>query len=190
MFSFAEAAPSFSWTELITSVVMLVITAFLVPFLRRRAAAAKAEADKLAAETTNTDIRTMEVLVHRLKQYLWGSAEAIAEREFPKLAARINSGELKSVTDVKAVLHGWGAVLKQQAIDYFQTQGVDLIAAVGDKALDRLIERAANAVSPFPGKDTAVALLRDNVTDALIGKGVEWVRRRYLSEPTGENAPT
>ena len=57
-----------------------------------------------------------------------------------------------------------------------------VLAAVGDEFLDKLIERAANEVSPFPGKETAVALLTDNITDLLIEKGVDYVRAKYLSE--------
>ncbi len=72
--------------------------------------------------------------------------------------------------------------MKQEAQVYFDNQGIDLVKAVGDDALDNLIERAANEVSPFPGRDTAKELLKSKVSNMVVEKGVEWIRAKYESD--------
>lgn len=171
-----------NWKEIIVSLVGLLITAFLVPYLKQQASAAKAAAEKDVVDASKSLIEQKGALATRVKSYLWGSAAAIAEKEFPQLAEKIAANELKSIKEVKEVLYGWGKVLKAEAITYFGKQGIDLVAAFGDQALDKLIERAANAVSPFPGRDTAKTLLQEKVSNMLIEKGVEWVKNHYLSD--------
>lgn len=168
------------WLQALISVIGLAITAFLVPFLKRKTEAAKAEAKRQSAQATEHDINSRGILVTRLQEFLWGTASAIAEKKFPELAVKIKSGQLNSKEAVKKELYGWGGALRQDAMAYFGNQGVDVVAAVGDDFLDKLIERAANKVSPFPGKETAKELLQDHATDWLIKHGVDWVRQRYM----------
>jgi len=174
--------PTPEWVQIVVAVIGSLITLFLLPYLKRQAAAAKANAAKLTTEKKATEIEMRGVLVSRLKSFLWGSAAAMAEREIPKIAKEIKAGSLTNAAQVKKALYGMGGSLRNDAIAYFKNQGVDVLAAVGDEFLDKLIERAANEVSPFPGKETAVALLTDNITDLLIEKGVDYVRAKYLSE--------
>ena len=169
-----------AWLQALISVIGLAITAFLVPFLKRKAEAAKAEAKRQSAQATEHDINSRGILVSRLKQFLWGSAEAMAEKKFPELAAKIKNGELNGKEAIKKELYGWGGTLRDDAMSYFGNQGVDVVAAVGDDFLDKLIERAANKVSPFPGKETAKVLLQEHASDWLIEHGVDWVRQKYL----------
>jgi hypothetical protein len=63
-----------------------------------------------------------------------------------------------------------------------------LVETFGAQAIDDLIERAANAVSPFPGRDTAVALLKNGVADMLIDKGVDWMREKVKHEDEAKAA--
>ena len=113
------------------------------------------------------------------------SAAAIAEKRFPQLAETIKSKGLNA-DEIKKELRMWGGDLKQEAQVYFDNQGIDLVKAVGDDALDSFIERAANKVSPFPGLDTAKELLKNKVSDFLIDKGVDWVKSRYLTREDDE----
>jgi hypothetical protein len=167
-----------SWGEIIGGVISTLITAFLLPLLKRKAEAAKAEADNLQSQRVKTDIEARGALVDRLKAFLWGTASAIAEKRFPMLAQKIVDGNVKTSDDVKVELYAWGADLRTQAVDYFKNQGVDVIAAVGDVYLDKLIERAANAVSPFPGKETAVAILKSDIAPMILREGVDYVRQK------------
>ncbi len=191
----AEAAPASTMDTIVKAVLGLVsmaVTAFLVPYLRNKSKAAQAEADKMTAEAgkavaegAKANVEGRGTLVARLKSFLWGEAAGIAEKEFPKLANQIIAGHFKGdgKTDkVKAVLRSWGQTLKEDAIEYFNIQGINIVAALGDKFLDKLIARAANAVSPFPGKDTAVEMLTEKVSNALVEKGVDWIRGKYLSD--------
>lgn len=177
------------WLQYLVGILGTLITMFLVPFLKRKAASAKAEAEKNSAEATQAHVNARGILVSRLQEFLWGSAEAIAEKKFPALAQKIANGDLNSAQGIKKELYGWGGDLRGDAIAYFNNQGVDIIAAVGDDFLDKLIERAANKVSPFPGRDTAKELLQAHATDWLIAQGVEWVRRKYEHSAATGQAP-
>ncbi len=185
----AEAAPAEkaegaipSWLQYLLALLSTAVTAFLVPFLKRKAQAAKAETDRQSAAATESNINARGILMGRLKQFLYGTASAVAEKKFPELAAKVKSGQLKSASDIKTELRSWGGTLRSDAMAYFGNQGVDVLAAVGDDFLDKLIERAANKVSPFPGKDTAKAMLQDNVSDWLIEHGVDFVRNKFLKD--------
>lgn len=167
------------WVQVVVAALGALVTYFLVPFLRQKAGAAKAERDKLEAQTVGTNITSRGILVKRLQEFLYGSAAAIAEKRFPLLAEMVLTKSL-SKDEIKKELRMWGGTLKQEAQVYFDNQGIDLVKAVGDDALDNLIERAANKVSPFPGRDTAKELLKSKVSNFIINKGVEWVKSRYL----------
>jgi hypothetical protein len=172
----AAAAPELTGiAALVVTVVTTLVAMFVTPRLRAKAAA---ETKKAEAEALNANMSTNEILLRRLKSFLWGQAAAFAEKRFPVLAGQIASGHFKTEGSIKAELKIWHQDLKDSAVKYFGGQGVDLIGAVGDDALDALIERAANAVSPFPGKETAKALLKDRVSDVLVEKGVEWMKSK------------
>ena len=166
----------------VMGLAMTAITMFLLPFLKRKSAAA-------AAEAVKSNVEGRGVLADRAKAFLFGEAGRIAEKEFPKLAGDILAGKFKGDgkwSAVKDVMKSWGVILKKDAIDYFGNQGIDLVAALGDKFLDKLIMRAADAVSPFPGKETAVELLTGTASDMLFKKGVEWTRAKFLDTDQDE----
>lgn len=172
------------WASIVYLLLTTIVTMFLVPFLKQKATAAKSEADATKIDASKSLIEQRGILADRLKSYLWGSAAAIAEDRFPKLAMRILKGEFKDASSIKTELGSWGIELRQQAIVYFQVQGIDLIKEFGVSALDDLIERAANAVSPFPGKDTAVTLLETNVAPTIISHGTTWVQAQIAKYGT------
>jgi hypothetical protein len=175
-----QAAGAPWWAGLVTFIVTTVLTPFLVQLLRAKAAAASAVAQNAAVDTNGKLIDQRAAVVERVKAYLWGTAAAIAEKRFPRLAEAVVAGRLKTPEDVKTELRLWGDDLREQAVFYFKGQGIDLAATIGLDALDALIERAANAVSPFPGKDTAVALLKDEVAPLLADKGIAWMREHTM----------
>jgi type II secretory pathway pseudopilin PulG len=192
----AEAAGSTlnSVTGIVVAVIMAIVSAFAVPFLKARQTAAEAEVKAQEAIAMDANMSARQKLVARVKAFLWGRAAAIAEKEFPNLATVIkqslaNKDDKTTIwKTTKEILYGWGKDLRTEAKDYFSKQGIDLAAALGDDYLDKLIERAANAVSPFPGRDTAKTMLQDKVTDWLVDRGVNWVRNIYLKED-GPHAP-
>jgi len=183
----AEIVPF--WAQILGTILAAIATVVLTPLaykmsLRQDAEVRKAEAEAEAAKAAGTYNAMMQrkLLSERLKAFLLRAAANISERRFPELARNIKAGMFSlhdkeaSRLAIKAELRKWGADLKQQAVDYFEDQGIDLVEEFGDKALDHLIEWAANKVSPFPGKETAVAMLQDNVSDLLIEKGVGAIR--------------
>lgn len=172
------------WLNALLTVVGMLVAYFGVPWLRNGAAASKANATKLTAETGLTLMQQRKLLVERIKEFTLGTAAAIAEKRFPALARRIIMGEFKDDTGakVKAELLSWGAELRNTTKAYFLDEGIDLVEHIGDEYLDMLIERAANAVSPFPGKETAVELLKNNVSNMLVSHGVDWMKRYYAGQ--------
>ena len=63
----------------VMGLAMTAITMFLLPFLKRKSAAA-------AAEAVKSNVEGRGVLADRAKAFLFGEAGRIAEKEFPKLA--------------------------------------------------------------------------------------------------------
>jgi hypothetical protein len=161
--------------------VSTLATAMLVPYLKAKAAASNAQADDSA-------MSTRQKLVERLKGYVWGQAAAVVERDFPFIAKKIIAGELRTAEQVKGVLKTLGVELKNDAIVYFKTQGIDLLEEFGEKFLDDLIRRAADAVSPFPGKETAVALLSDGAKN-LLAYGVHYCDEKTQTTVTNTTLP-
>lgn len=179
-----------AWFQMLMGVLSLLITALLLPYLKRKAEAAKAEAEKLQAEAGTAAQTTRDILLKRLEAIALGAAARIAEKEFPKLALMVKNGELQDKAAVKKIMYAWGASLRDEVIAYFRQEGIDIIAAVGDDYLDHLIEKVANKVSPFPGRETAVHMLQANVSDWLIAHGVEYVKNRYMkADADGESHP-
>lgn len=163
--------------DIVLTIVGLIVVYYLGPLLRRKSAEADARAKEAAANKQKAEIQAGEILADRLKSFLWGSAAAIAEKRFPSLAKEILDGKLKNQEAVKAELRHWGQDLKGEAIRYFRNQDIDIIAEFGDEFVDKLIERAANAVSPFPGLETAKVILQREVSDTVIKKGVAYVKQ-------------
>lgn len=175
-----EALPL--WAQILVALLSTLVTAFVLPWLRHMADAAKARAAQSRIDTSKSLLEQKQLLIARLKSYLLGSASAFADEKFPRLCEKIQAGQLKSSSEVKAELYRWGDELRDQAVDYFRNQGVDIIAAIGEQGLDMLITRAANAVSPFPGKEASVELLKDKVVPMLMAQGVSWARRWYAGD--------
>jgi len=169
------------WMQVVYMVVTALVAALLLPYLKRKAQAASEELKTLRVEGAKAGIEARVTLVAELKQFLFERAASIAEKEFPKLAGMVLKQKL-GTDAIKAELHRWGTGLKIEAVNYFKGQGVDLLAAVGDQYLDKAIEYVANRTSPFPGKETAVELAKEKVSNLIIEKGIALVRGRILTD--------
>lgn len=173
----AEAAATTGsvWSTIlpiVLSVVGLAVTAFLIPLLRKQAAKASAEAEIAGIEKG-------AALFERVKGFVFRRVADLIEEEYPKIAAAVVAGDLNADT-IKDTLYRIGANLKQEAIDYFNHQGIDVVKEMGDEALDKLIRSAANQLSPFPGKSTAVVLATTTISNLIVGKGVDWATKKFL----------
>ena len=181
----AEAVPAGAetfpmWAQIFLATVSTLITALLLPFLKHKAEAAAAEAEKHKIDSSKSLIEQRSILTIQVKSFLLDSAFVYVEKEFPKIIERIKDGDLTTKEQVKLALRALGAQLKQECVDYFEKEGIDLVATLGDAFLDRTIQRIADKVSPFAGKDSAVELLKSGVTNLLLKKGVDWLRNKYL----------
>lgn len=153
----------------VISILSTLVTLFVIPWLNAKRKEANAKA-------LQADVDARGRLFARLKAFVYRRAESLAQNKLPEIAGLVKAGKLKTVTDVKVELQKLGGVLSDEARRYFLNQNVDLVKEVGDEALDNLIRSAADRVAPFPGKETAVMLLQEQVSDRLIESGVEWVR--------------
>lgn len=158
--------------NVVIGLVLAAVAPFVIRFLNKRSAVAHAELDAIEADSVNAELRGREAIAAEAKAYALDAAQAIAEKNFPKLARKVQNGDIKDVNDVKEELYSWGDTLKAELVKYFEDRGVDIVKALGDKYIDRLIEVAANRVSPFPGKETATMLLKDKVADMIVDKGI------------------
>jgi hypothetical protein len=173
------------WAQLVYAAVTALVGMFAVPYLARKAQAAKEERDKLRAEGLANGIQARHVLVSDLKRFLWDYCAILLEKRLPKLLPVILASKMDG-TAIKEELRTWGSDAKAAAIEYFQTQGLDIVALVGDAYLDKAVRWAADRVSPFPGKDTAVQLAEAKYTNWIVEKGVDYVREQWLNGGTPE----
>lgn len=181
----AETTNTPAWLEAAVMVLGVIITTFLVPWLRRKTEAAKAEAAERRAGATKHELESKQDLTDMLKLYALEAAADIAERRFPILAQKIVNKELQDAAAIKAELYGWGKDLKQRIVDHFDLQGVNIVKALGSRYVEEIVEWAANKVSPFPGQETAKALLGQwggKAAEWLLNRGVVWVRSRSEHE--------
>lgn len=164
---------------IIGSIATLLITTFLVPWLRQQAqkAAADAQTSKFALG----------------KQLALQITANYAERHLPAIASniqeRLKKGEAVSKEWVKMLLYKMGEDAREELKTALAERGIDWITDFGSAGLDRLLRWAADRVSPFPGKETAVELLGSGGS-ALLEKGVAWLRDRYLVSDEDAEAVT
>lgn len=163
------------WKSLLVYIALALIMRYVLPFLKQQAEAAAAK-----SQAANLD-KTTKLLSH-MQNFLYVVASTIVEREFPTLAQDVVNGKIKSPDDAKQVLHGWGDDLKTEVIDYFQHQGIDLVGSLGEPTIERMVEDAANRVSPFPGKETSKALFEENNALKVLAHGVHGAQVKALDE--------
>lgn len=162
------------WTQIVYATVTALVAMFVLPYLKRLSEKARAEAD-------SSNQGAKETLLFRVKAIAADLAANIAEQRFPVLAAKLATTRL-SVVEIKAEMKTWGIDLRTKLVEYFKREGIDLLETVGDSMLDEVVRWAADKVSPFPGKDTAVTLLQDEWTNRLAKFGTDWVRSKWLGQ--------
>ena len=168
------------WLQVIYGIATTAITLFVLPWLKQHAASAKAAADSAAAQGNLTALQQRQLVLQRIEAFLMAGAATIANERWPQLARKLQTGQLATKEAIKAELYAWGDELKQQAIAQFKTEGIDLMAVVGEQYLDVLVDKAAAATSPFPGKEVAHELLDKKVIPLILEKGIAWLRQKYL----------
>jgi hypothetical protein len=141
------------WVQAVVSIVALLITTVLVPLIRR-----KTEAQASVARTTLADEVKYEALL---------IATNLAEQRLPIIAKMITEGSIKDAGTVKGILKAMGAEALEALKDTMRARGVDVVAKLGDKALEAAIRYAADKINPFPGKETAVALVEGGAQELL-----------------------
>lgn len=164
------------WAEFVAMVVVVVFVKYVRPWLL-------AQKDKLEAETSAAQaakradtVQTNQVILERLKSFLTGTAAAIAEKRFGWLARDILDDQYPSADKVREEMRTWGTELRNKAIEYFQHQDIDIVRLVGQDYLNLLVERAANDVSPFPGKETAKEMFDKRNARVVSKYGINFVR--------------
>lgn len=173
------------WANLVYALVTALVGMFAVPYMARKTQAAKAEAEKLRAEGLKDGIQARHILVSDLKVFLLEFCSTKLERDLPRLLTKVAARKLDADA-IKLELKAWGKEAKKEAITYFKTQGLDIVGMVGDAYLDKALRWAADRVSPFPGKETAVKLVEEKYTNWLTEKGVDYVREQWLNGGTPE----
>lgn len=177
----------FEWTnglsEVVVSVLAVVVSGFIIPWLRNMAAEKQAVAK-------NEEQDWWAGFHDTIRQVAEEHALNIAEREFPKLAKKIlerhDTVEPMKGYEIRAELDKWGARLKGAIVGEARNLGVDLSPTYSEfqnVVLDRIVRGAADAVSPVPGRPTAETLSSDiHLVKALATKGVTWVRTHEMSK--------
>lgn len=163
------------WKTLLIYIIFIWSARYAIPWLKQQAVTADAKAKK-----ANVD-KVSSILCH-MQSFLCTVAGTIVEQRFPGLAQGVVSGQIKSESDVKQVLHSWGADLKTDVISYFQQQGIDLVKEVGEPAIDSLVAEAANKTSPFPGQETAPMVFQQRNALAILEHGVHDAHKYSIAD--------
>lgn len=166
------------------SVAGLVLTALLIPWINLQRMKIVAQTESIKKQGNVSDEQARTIMSERVKKSVVGLAELFADHKYPILAQRILRGELTDPDKIKEELRSWGDQLKTSLMSQLDAQSIDAIAVIGEGYIDALIERAAAAVSPFPGKDSALALLKGGAQE-IIEHGVNYVRSKNRVAPDG-----
>lgn len=162
------------WVTILLAVLGTIVVPYITNYLKKAS-----DAKKVELEVSGLDKK--EKIKISLQAFAFERAEAYVEKDFLVLAKMIAMGEIKDMDKVKDYLKGLGSRLRDDLIVYAKEQfDVDIIADYGSKVVDGWIESVANRVSPFPGKDTAEALLKGGA-QKLIDNGVKRVQSMVLS---------
>jgi flagellar basal body-associated protein FliL len=158
-------------------IVMLVLTALVVPFLTQYLRK-KSQESEAAAAVSNQDYK--QRIVERAKAFIFRVAEQFTNKELMDIAQAVVAGKLKTKEEIQERLRGLGVMLKAQAIDYFKSQDIDLVAEFGEAQLDSWIRTAADKLNPFIGQSTSEALLRGGA-HFLLSFGVEKAKQAIFT---------
>lgn len=162
------------WQGMVTTVLMMVLTAFLIPWLKNKASAARAEATQIRFDASKSILEQKHYLIDaRLKPFLWDTAAYLTEVRLPTWTTRILAREFDGI---------WGDLvkeLKDLAIKKFGAEGIDIVEAIGADTLAGLVKRAVIDALPIPNgiKDPA-NFLAEKFLPVLVTKGVAWARER------------
>ncbi len=176
------------YVQLIVGVVTTLITFYLIPYLKSQADVARAQVQAHQIDMNKSLIDQKSTLYEMAKDFALTRAASIGERRWPIIAQKILSKQINTIADVKDELKVWHEDLRKDMIAFFTAQNIDIVEKLGVNTLNQLIEYAANMVSPFPGKETAVAVLENNVAQTIIDRGVEYMRA-FLTAPIVEASP-
>lgn len=178
------------WVAIVLGILGTIWTTILYPWILSQINAQKSAAALNAVDMTKSLLDQRSVIFQHLLVFLEEHALAVTQREFPILAQDILNGTYRDPSVIKNILASWETDIKNEAVVYFQSGGIDLLSVFGTTALDQLVSAAASRVSPFPGKDVATELLDDKVVPLLLNYGVNWVRSYYLGTQSPSEVAT
>jgi hypothetical protein len=170
------------WVKIVGGLLGTLITLFILPLLKNKAAEVQARATEAKFDASKSLLEQKSYLINeRLMPFLWNTAAYLTEVRLPQWIDRIARRDLDGIWKDLVV------ELKDLAIKKFASEGLDIIAAIGEEALTGLIKRAILEKLPIPnGLREPAAFLADRVLPLLTTKGVAWVRDRVNA---GEELP-
>lgn len=155
--------------QIVATIVTLfgaIITYVLIPALR-------AWQVKQTAEST-------DVLTESVKDYIYQTAEFLADNELPKIARDMERyGHDQQY--VKTRLHQLGQSVIKDTVEYWKRQGIDLIKTVGHDLLNKWVAAAADKVNPWQGQSTSEQMVSDVASrKTLVTLGTAAVRQQHV----------
>jgi len=187
----SEAGPAVTASGVlatIASIAIAVVIPFLVRFLNGKAQTAKAEAkhaDQSAASLLRENRRAF--IDERVIPFIYATSAHLVDTRLPAIIRDATDG---GEFDWKGHLTGLKSELLNLTKAKFAAEGVDIVTDLGSEYLGSLIERGINKAIPFlpEGIETTAKSLNEEHTRDVIGKlaekGVDWVRRKWLTEST------
>lgn len=135
--------------EITLSVVAVILTTFLVPWLNN----AK---NKKKEEYKDQHLSFVDRLKRSALIFSMQRAVNVIEKDYPLLVEGISNRDSKEnlTSVVKNSLYAFGAETKQSLIQHFKQEGFDLVSELGEECVEDIIRYAVDRVSPFPPGST------------------------------------
>jgi hypothetical protein len=180
----AEVAEPSQWLSIVMAILTTVVIPFLVKFLNKKAEETKVKAEnaKLEGNSILADARN-KFLDKRLIPFLYETASHTAAVNLPVIVKdSMDGGDF----DWKNHL----SKLKDEILDLtkakFATEGIDIVANVGEEYLDNLLDRALAKAIPFlPEVTHSVAKesgdkITDGISQAIVKGGLEYAKQMFV----------
>ncbi len=158
--------------EIILTVISVLLTGFVIPWLRAQAAKARASRRELMRTGDVAELELKDGLLDQLKGLVYSFVANAAEKEYPRIAERLIGDPTFTREEVKEELLSLGKQVRDKVVLVFADQSTAILDVFGETLISELIRRAVDEISPFNGQETSAIFLKPGIPSKLLDEGV------------------
>lgn len=175
------------WVQLVWPILFVVVMPFVVGYLRKKKAAAIAEAEKIELDSSKSLMEQKNLLIDkRVIPYLWATAEHLAAKNLPVVLADALDGDGKF--DWKKHAGGLKDELLTSLKEKFKAEGIDIVKVLGEKYLGELLDRAIQKAIPWlpQASQNIVGSIAEGkgkfLAGMIVDKGLDIAKAKWLED--------